>query len=67
MHTTFARCILLNRKDARANTFLVAAAITQGELEIVNCEPRHLTTVIEKLRTVGVEIEDTGERCLRVS
>ncbi len=48
-----------------AGTFLVAAAITQGELDIVDCEPRHLTAVIEKLRAAGVVIEETGERALR--
>src|SRR6201989_367990 len=31
-------------------TFLVAAAITGGELEVKNCCPQHLTAVIEKLR-----------------
>jgi UDP-N-acetylglucosamine 1-carboxyvinyltransferase len=50
-----------------AGTFMVAAAITQGELDIVDCEPRHLTTVIEKLRAAGVEIKEVSERWLRVS
>jgi len=42
-------------------TFIVAAAITNGELEISNCQPQHLQTVIGKLREVGVEIEERGE------
>ncbi len=50
-----------------AGTFLVAAAITQGELDLVECEPRHLTAVIEKLRAAGVVIEEIGERSLRAS
>jgi UDP-N-acetylglucosamine 1-carboxyvinyltransferase len=50
-----------------AGTFLVAAAITQGELDIVDCEPRHLTAVIEKLRAAGVEIKEIGEHSLRAS
>ena len=41
-------------------TFIVAAAITSGALEIENCQPEHLQTVIEKLREVGVEIEQTN-------
>lgn len=41
-------------------TFIVAAAITRGELEITNCQSQHLTAVIEKLREVGVEIEERG-------
>jgi UDP-N-acetylglucosamine 1-carboxyvinyltransferase len=38
-------------------TFIVAAAITNGELKIKNCQPKHLAAVIEKLRKTGVEIE----------
>ena len=42
-------------------TFIVAAAITNGELEIKNCQPKHLAAVIEKLRETGVEIEVADE------
>jgi UDP-N-acetylglucosamine 1-carboxyvinyltransferase len=49
-----------------AGTFIVAAAITRGELEITNCEPGHLQAVIEKLREVGVGIE-IGRDTLRVT
>jgi UDP-N-acetylglucosamine 1-carboxyvinyltransferase len=48
-------------------TFIVAAAITRGELEITNCEPNHLQAVIEKFREVGVKIEQTAPNKLRVS
>lgn len=41
-------------------TFIVAAAITGGELEIENCQPKHLQAVIEKLRETGVDIEERG-------
>ena len=47
-------------------TFIVAAAMTGGELEIKNCEPKHLTAVIEKLREVGVEIEEINPSTLLV-
>ncbi len=47
-------------------TFIVAAAITGGELEIKNCEPKHLTAVIEKLREVGVEIEELNPSTLLI-
>ncbi len=47
-------------------TFIVAAAITGGELEIRNCQPEHLTAVIEKLSEAGVEIEQTDETTLKV-
>lgn len=45
-------------------TFLVAAAITGGELEVKSCEPRHLAAVIEKLREAGVEIEELNPSTL---
>lgn len=60
-----AHAIIPDRIEA--GTFLVAAAITQGELDIVDCEPRHLTAVIEKLRAAGVEIKEISERSLRAS
>jgi UDP-N-acetylglucosamine 1-carboxyvinyltransferase len=47
-------------------TFIVAAAITGGELEIKNCAPAHLTAVIEKLREAGVEIEELNPTTLLV-
>ena len=48
-------------------TFIAAAAITGGELEITDCNPAHLTSVIDQLRAAGVEIEKTGETTLQVS
>jgi UDP-N-acetylglucosamine 1-carboxyvinyltransferase len=47
-------------------TFLIAAAITKGELEIYNCRPEHLAIVIAKLREVGVEIEEINQSTLHV-
>ncbi len=47
-------------------TFLVAGAITGGELLLTNCEPGHLKAVIEKLRACGVEIKCEGDGKLRV-
>jgi UDP-N-acetylglucosamine 1-carboxyvinyltransferase len=48
-----------------AGTFLVAGAITGGDLEISACNPEHLTGVIDKLEDAGVSIE-TGKDRLRV-
>jgi UDP-N-acetylglucosamine 1-carboxyvinyltransferase len=48
-----------------AGTFIVAAALTGGELEIAEAEPRHLDAVLDALRAVGVEIVEE-ENCLRV-
>lgn len=47
-------------------TFIVAAAMTNGEIEIEKCAPEHLAAVIEKLRETGVEIEQKNETTLFV-
>jgi len=47
-------------------TFIVAAAITAGELEIKDCQPEHISSVIEKLREAGVEIEEVNPTTLAV-
>ena len=47
-------------------TFIVAAAITGGELEIKDCRPEHLASVVNKFREVGVEIEELNPSTLRV-
>jgi UDP-N-acetylglucosamine 1-carboxyvinyltransferase len=47
-------------------TFLVAACITGGELEIKDCVPEHSAIVISKLREAGVEIEEVNQRTLAV-
>ncbi|MEW6125593.1 MAG: UDP-N-acetylglucosamine 1-carboxyvinyltransferase [Acidobacteriota bacterium] len=49
-----------------AGTFIAAAAITGGELEITNCNPQHIHAVIYKLRDTGVVIEETNAFSLRV-
>src|SRR3989441_3365758 len=48
-------------------TFIVAGAITKGELEIRDCNPEHCNRVIAKLRDVGVEIEEINQSTLHVS
>jgi len=47
-------------------TFIVAAAITGGEIEIKRCNPEHLRAVIEKLGEAGVEIEELNQSTLAV-
>jgi UDP-N-acetylglucosamine 1-carboxyvinyltransferase len=49
-----------------AGTFLVAGAITGGDLVLTCCEPLHLEAVITKLKECGVEIRNEGPRALRV-
>jgi UDP-N-acetylglucosamine 1-carboxyvinyltransferase len=47
-------------------TFLVAGAITGGDLTIMDCAPEHQGAVIEKLRAAGVCIETVNKTTLRV-
>jgi UDP-N-acetylglucosamine 1-carboxyvinyltransferase len=49
-----------------AGTFLVAGAMTGGELLLTHCEPKHLTAIIDKLRECGVEIKCEGKSGMRV-
>jgi UDP-N-acetylglucosamine 1-carboxyvinyltransferase len=50
-----------------AGTFLIAAALTQGDLLIRDCVPEHLGALIVKLRQTGATVEEVGPECLRVS
>jgi len=49
-----------------AGTFLVAGAITGGELTISHCAPEHLGAVITKLEQAGVPVEIVNKRTMRV-
>src|SRR6266850_5097793 len=49
-----------------AGTFLVAGAITGGDLTITHCEPGQLGAVIAKLEQAGVSIEMVNKTTLRV-
>ncbi len=48
-----------------AGTFAIAAAITNGRVEIRGVEPEHLFSLIAKMRETGVMVEEAGEK-LRV-
>lgn len=39
-----------------AGTFAIASAITRGDVEIANCNPRHLTAVLTQLSQTGAKI-----------
>ena len=49
-----------------AGTFLIAGAITGGDVELTGCAPEHLSALVSKLRETGIEIETLGEDRLRV-
>jgi UDP-N-acetylglucosamine 1-carboxyvinyltransferase len=49
-----------------AGTFLVAGAVTGGDLTIADCAPEHLGAVIAKLEKTGVMVETPDATTLRV-
>jgi UDP-N-acetylglucosamine 1-carboxyvinyltransferase len=49
-----------------AGTFLVAGAITGGDLTLTCCQPSHIGSIIARLKECGVEIRAEGPRALRV-
>ena len=49
-----------------AGTFLIAGAITGGDVVVKNCVPEHLSALIVKLRQVGADVTEAGLDSLRV-
>ena len=42
-------------------TFMAAAAITGGEIKIINCRPDHLEAVINKIKETGTEVTQEAD------
>jgi UDP-N-acetylglucosamine 1-carboxyvinyltransferase len=55
----------INPDRIEAGTFLIAGAITGGDLNVDSCEPAHLGALIAKLEECGVRL-DVGKDCIRV-
>ena len=49
-----------------AGTFLIAGAMTRGDLLISGCDPQHLGALVVKMRQGGAEISEEGPHALRV-
>jgi UDP-N-acetylglucosamine 1-carboxyvinyltransferase len=49
-----------------AGTYLLAVGATGGEATITNCNPAHLPSLLEKLKTAGLSIEE-GRNSIHVS
>jgi UDP-N-acetylglucosamine 1-carboxyvinyltransferase len=49
-----------------AGTFMVASALTRGDLTLSAVEPAHLTTIIDKLTLSGTRIENVSRNSLRI-
>jgi UDP-N-acetylglucosamine 1-carboxyvinyltransferase len=56
----------INPDRIEAGTFLVAGAITGGDLCVSQCSPAHLTAIIAKLQECGVRVEILGHDQIRV-
>ncbi len=56
----------INPDRIEAGTFLIAGAITAGDLTIADCNPDHLGAVISKLEEAGAKIEIVGPDSIRV-
>jgi UDP-N-acetylglucosamine 1-carboxyvinyltransferase len=55
----------INPDRIEAGTFLIAGAITGGDLNVDSCEPTHLGALISKLEECGVKL-DVGKESVRV-
>ncbi len=44
-----------------AGTFMIAAAMTKGDINVNGCRPEHLAAVVERLQSVGAELEKAGD------
>ena len=49
-----------------AGTFLIAGALTRGDLTISNCVPEHVDALLNKMRQSGVEVTEVRPGALRV-
>jgi UDP-N-acetylglucosamine 1-carboxyvinyltransferase len=50
-----------------AGTFVVAAAITRGQVEIDHCRPEHMAATLEQIERAGAKIERISDDGLRIS
>jgi len=44
-----------------AATFIIAGALTDGDLNVSGCEPKHLDALLQKLEQVGVKTKSKGD------
>jgi UDP-N-acetylglucosamine 1-carboxyvinyltransferase len=56
----------INPDRIEAGTFLIAGAITGGDLIVSNCKPAHLGALIDKLQEAGILVEILSPETLRV-
>jgi UDP-N-acetylglucosamine 1-carboxyvinyltransferase len=56
----------INPDRIEAGTFLIAGAITGGDLTVAGCNPAHLGALIGKIEEAGVRVDLIGPGALRV-
>jgi UDP-N-acetylglucosamine 1-carboxyvinyltransferase len=56
----------INPDRIEAGTFLIAGAISGGDVCVANCNPAHLTAVIGKLQECGVRVDVIAKDQIRV-
>jgi UDP-N-acetylglucosamine 1-carboxyvinyltransferase len=56
----------INPDRIEAGTFLIAGAITGGDLVVADCNPTHLSAVLSKLKEAGAQIDILGSDAVRV-
>jgi len=44
-----------------AGTFIIAGALTGGDLVVSSCEPKHLGALLQKLREIGVNVRESAD------
>jgi len=49
-----------------AGTFLIAGAITNGDLTVTGCNPEHVSALVSKLQQAGVDVTQPDASTLRV-
>jgi len=56
----------INPDRIEAGTFLMAGAITGGDVTVAGCNPAHLGAVIAKLQETGAQVDAAGPDAVRV-
>jgi UDP-N-acetylglucosamine 1-carboxyvinyltransferase len=56
----------INPDRIEAGTFLVAGALTAGDLTVAKCNPNHVRAVISKLEEAGASVEIPSDDSIRV-
>jgi len=44
-----------------AGTFIIAGALTGGDLVVAGCEPKHIGALLQKLQEVGVSVRESAD------